>query len=138
MGGVTYLADKSALARMAHAAVAERLAPLISDGQVAIAGMIALELLYSARNREELRAVRAEQTLSLARVPTEEQDFDHAADIMDLLAARGQHRRPIPNLLIAAMAKRAGLTVLHHDADFDLIAAVTGQPTEWVVPRGAV
>jgi hypothetical protein len=26
--------------------------------------------------------------------------------------------------------------VLHYDADFDLIAAVTGQPTEWVVPAG--
>jgi hypothetical protein len=28
--------------------------------------------------------------------------------------------------------------VLHHDTDFDRIAAVTGQPVEWVVPRGSV
>jgi len=27
---------------------------------------------------------------------------------------------------------------LHYDADFDLIAGVTGQPTEWIVPRGSV
>ena len=29
------------------------------------------------------------------------------------------------------------MTVLHHDADFDTIAAVTGQDMEWVVPRGS-
>ena len=42
------------------------------------------------------------------------------------------------DLLVAAAAERAGLTVLHYDQDFDLIAEVTGQPTEWVVPRGSV
>ena len=30
------------------------------------------------------------------------------------------------------------MTVLHHDADFDTIAAVTGQDMEWVVPRGSL
>ena len=30
-----------------------------------------------------------------------------------------------------------GLTVLHYDADFDLIAAATGQTCSWVVPAGA-
>ena len=29
------------------------------------------------------------------------------------------------------------MTVLHHDADFDTIAAVTGQDMEWIVPRGS-
>jgi hypothetical protein len=29
------------------------------------------------------------------------------------------------------------LTVLHYDGDYDMIAKVTGQPTEWVVPRGS-
>jgi predicted nucleic acid-binding protein len=55
------------------------------------------------------------------------------------LAARGQHRAAsIPDLLIAACAQRHGVTVLHYDGDFDLIAEVTGQPVQWVVPRGSV
>ncbi len=48
-----------------------------------------------------------------------------------MLAQRGQHRAAkVPDLLIAAIAEFAGLTVLHVDKDFDLIAEVTGQPTE--------
>lgn len=58
---------------------------------------------------------------------------------MELLARRGHHRgASIPDLLIAAIAERTGLTVLHYDRDFDLIAAATGQRMEWVVPRGSV
>jgi len=48
-----------------------------------------------------------------------------------LLADRGQHRAPsIPDLIIAATAELAGLTVLHLDKDFELIAGITGQPLE--------
>jgi predicted nucleic acid-binding protein len=48
-----------------------------------------------------------------------------------LLADRGQHRAPsIPDLLIAATAEIARLIVLHVDNEFDLIAAITGQPIE--------
>lgn len=55
------------------------------------------------------------------------------------LAARSQHRAvPLPDLIIAACAEQAGLTVLHYDADYDRIAALTGQPTQWVAPRGSV
>ena len=47
------------------------------------------------------------------------------------LAARGHHRAPsIPDLLIAATAELVELTVLHVDKDFELIAELTGQPTE--------
>ncbi len=60
-------------------------------------------------------------------------------EIQALLAERSQHRGvSVPDLLIAACAERAGLVVLHYDADFDRIARVTGQPTRWVVPRGSV
>lgn len=44
----------------------------------------------------------------------------------------------MPDLLIAAAAEAAGLTVLHYDADYDRIAAVTDQGAVWVVPRGSV
>ena len=47
------------------------------------------------------------------------------------LAGQGQHRAPsIPDLLIAATAERAQLTVLHLDKDFELIAGITGQAVE--------
>jgi hypothetical protein len=56
---------------------------------------------------------------------------DRAAEILALLADRGQHRAPsIPDLIIAATAELAGLTVLHLDKHFDLIAQITGQPME--------
>jgi hypothetical protein len=44
----------------------------------------------------------------------------------------------VPDLLIAAAAEADSLTVLHYDADFDRIAAVTGQRSEWVVPAGSI
>ena len=51
--------------------------------------------------------------------------------MLTLLADRGQHRAPsIPDLIIAATAELAGLTVLHLDQDFGVIAQVTGQPME--------
>ena len=58
---------------------------------------------------------------------------------MEALAQRGQHRAVgLPDLLIAAVAERAGLIVLHYDADYELVAAVTGQAMQWIVPRGSV
>jgi hypothetical protein len=41
------------------------------------------------------------------------------------------------DLLIAATAERHSLVVIHYDHGFDLVANVTGQPTEWVVPQGS-
>ena len=56
---------------------------------------------------------------------------DRAVAVQSALAERGQHRAPsIPDLLIAAAAELAELTVLHLDKDFELIAALTGQPLE--------
>jgi predicted nucleic acid-binding protein len=55
-----------------------------------------------------------------------------------MLAAKHQRGRKLPDLLIAAAAEANGLTVLHYDADFDRISAVTGQRCEWVVPSGSV
>jgi predicted nucleic acid-binding protein len=66
-------------------------------------------------------------------------DFDRGLQLMEELARLGLHRAVgLPDLLIAALALRVRLTVLHYDADYDLVAAVTGQATEWVVPRGSV
>ncbi|MGB3054545.1 MAG: PIN domain-containing protein, partial [Acidimicrobiales bacterium] len=56
---------------------------------------------------------------------------DRAVEVQLALAERGLHRAPsIPDLLIAATAELAGLTVLHVDKDFELIAEVTDQPQQ--------
>ena len=56
---------------------------------------------------------------------------ERAVEILTLLADRGQHRAPsIPDLIVAATAELAGLTILHLDKDFEVIAAITGQPLE--------
>ncbi len=64
--------------------------------------------------------------------------WDRAMTVQGGLAARGNHRAAsLPDLLIAATAERHAVTVLHYDGDYDLIARVTGQLAEWVVPRGS-
>ena len=56
---------------------------------------------------------------------------DRAVQLQSMLAARGQHRAPsVPELLVAATAELADLTVLHLDKDFDLIAELTGVGVE--------
>ncbi len=133
-----YLADKSALARLRHATVDQRLTPLILAGELACCGVVDLELFYSARTLADLRRIRADRRAlpSLAMIQA---DFDRAADVMELLAKRGSPRSAgIPALLIAAAAERAGLCLIHYDQDFDAIAAVTAQKAEWVVRRGSV
>lgn len=61
-----------------------------------------------------------------------------ALDVQHELARRGQHRLPIPDLIIAAAAEGAALTLLHYDADFEGIAAVTGLGHEWIASRGSL
>ena len=136
---VSYLVDKSALTRRAtRPEVRETLEPLLLSGQVATCGIVDLELLYSARSPGSYAAL-ADALRGMPRALMEEATFDRALEVQAELAARSQHRAvPLPDLLIAACAEVAQLTVLHYDADFDRIAAVTGQPAQWVVPRGSV
>ena len=65
-------------------------------------------------------------------------DFEARTKLIRLLASRGQKGRKIPDLLVAAAAEDANLTVLHYDTDFDLIARATGQRCEWVMRAGTV
>lgn len=134
-----FVADKSALARLGHASVASRLAGSIMRGEVATCGMIELEVLYSARTPKDLHETREERGRAFHRIAMSETDFQRAEDVMMSLADSGRHRAvSLPDLLIAAVAERAGLVVLHYDADFDTIASVTGQPVEWVVTKGSI
>ncbi len=134
-----FLADKSALARLPHQQVREALEPLIMTGDVARCSVVDMEILFSARSHRDFAQVRSEREAGFPLVETEQVDFDRAIAVMDRLAASGHHRAvSIPDLLIAAVAERHRLTLLHYDADFDTIARVTGQGATWVVPRGSV
>ena len=132
-----YLADKSALARMHRPAVGEQLGPLLIDGHVATCPIIDLEVLYSARSLVDYERIRTERR-TLRSYPITETVTARALAVQHGLAQRGLHRVPLPDLLIAAVAEINSLTVVHYDADFDRIAEFTGQPTEWVVPRGSL
>jgi predicted nucleic acid-binding protein len=133
------LVDKSALARMTFPSVAAVLEPRIRNTEVATCGMIELEILFSARSAEDLRRTLVRLRAGFQRWPMEDGDFRRATEVMSELALRGSHRSArIPDLLIAAVAERARLVLVHYDQDFDRIAEVTGQVAEWVVPRGSV
>jgi predicted nucleic acid-binding protein len=129
---VTWLIDKSALVRLAVSPDAAEWARRIERGLVRITTVTRLEVGYSARSGPDLRAGLQQPPLSSMPVeyltPAIE---DRAVEVLTLLADRGQHRAPsVPDLIIAATAELAGLTVLHLDKDFDVIAAITGQPVE--------
>jgi predicted nucleic acid-binding protein len=128
----TWLVDKSALVRLADSPHAEGWATRIERGLVRICTVTRLEVGFSARSLEDLRA--GYRRPPLARMPVEYLTpaiEDRAVEVQLALAGRGRHRAAsIPDLLIAATAELAQLTVLHHDKDFELIADVTGQPVE--------
>jgi len=127
-----WLVDKSALVRLTASPDAAEWAGRVERGLVRIATVTRLEVGYSVRSGPELRAGLRQPPMSSMPVeyltPAIE---DRSLEILALLADRGQHRAPsIPDLIIAATAELAGLTVLHLDKDFEVIAAVTGQPVE--------
>jgi hypothetical protein len=132
-----YLGDTSALARASIPAVADRLLPLLEAGLVARCTVTDLEAGFSSpspNEHVEMRAARAAWPF----VDMDQRVLTRATEVQDELAARSQHRgTKIADLLIAAAAEAAGLVVLHYDHDFDVIANVTGQRAEWIVPAGA-
>ena len=135
----TFLADKSALTRRdTRPEVRDVLEPILLAGEVATCGIVDLELLYSATSRATYRAL-TEALRGMPRVAVEDACVERALQVQAMLAERSQHRAvPLPDLLVAACAERAGLAVLHYDADFERIAKLTGQATQWIVPRGSV
>ena len=132
MAVTDWLVDKSALVRLGESPDAEVWANRIERGLVRIATVTRLEIGYSARSPAQARAGFTTPPISAMPVeyltPAIE---DRALEVQLMLIGKGQHRAPsIPDLLIAATAELAGLTVVHLDKDFELIAKLTGQPIE--------
>jgi predicted nucleic acid-binding protein len=128
----TWLIDKSALVRLGRSPDAREWANRVERGLVRVCTVTRLEIGFSARSVDDLRA--GSGSSPLARMPVEYLTpaiEDRAVEVQVALAERGQHRAAsIPDLLIAATAELALLTVLHDDKDFELIADITGQAIE--------
>ena len=128
----SWLIDKSALVRLAHSPDVDEWASRIQRGLVLVSTVTRLEVGYSARSGGELRTSIVRPPIASMPVeyltPTIE---DRAVAVQTLLADHGRHRAAsIPDLLIAATAEIGQLIVLHVDKDYELIAELTGQPTE--------
>ena len=123
--------------RMADPTVRSVVEPLAATGALARAGISDLEVGYPARTLEEWDRLTTDLEV-FDLVETSAAHVRRAGQVQRLLAANSQSGRKIPDLLIAAAAEAEGLVVLHYDQDFDRIAEVTGQPTQWVVPSGTI
>ncbi len=131
-----FLLDTSILTRLRAPSVLKRIEELDAAG-LTRTSMTDLEIGFSARHAEEWdRLVVA--LGAFRRIDVEAHHFDRALQVQRQLAADGLKGRKVPDLLIAAVAEATSLTVLHYDADFDHISAVTGQETQWIVERGSI
>jgi predicted nucleic acid-binding protein len=132
-----YLADTSVLSRLHRPAVDAAVSPLVEAGVVATCGIVELELLWSARNAFEHRALRTWLADGFEPLSMPDEIWDRAVEVQASLSRRGAHRGvPLPDLLIAATAERHDVTLLHYDRDYDAVVSATGQAAQWVVTPG--
>jgi predicted nucleic acid-binding protein len=134
---LTHLVDTSVISRLGVDSVRAIVDPLAEEGRVGRAGITDLEVGYGSRNAREWDQDMDDLSI-FELVETTSEHVRRARQVQRLLASRSQRGRKVPDLLIAAAAEQAGLTLLHYDSDFDLIARVTGQGCEWIVPAGSI
>ena len=100
--------------------------------------MVVMELLWTARSQQDFEDLRRDLD-ALAEVTNDQDSWDRAMDVWRELVVQGRHRQvKIPDLLVAASAEIAGLSVCHYDGEFDVIAAVTGQSVRAIAPIGSL
>jgi predicted nucleic acid-binding protein len=138
--GVTtsWLVDKSALVRIPRHPDEAVWSQRVEHGLVHVCAVTLLEVGYSSRTGPEHARLLGNGPLSRMIIEWDMSTrvTQRAFEVQGLLAANGQHRGPgVADLLIAATAELAGLTVLHADLDFDLVAAITGQPVQRLADR---
>lgn len=137
--GRLHLIDTSAFERIGQPSVRSVFAALVSDQTAATCVTVDLEAAYSGRDEREVRAVAERRRSQFRVLPINEEIAQRARDVQVRMASRGHHRAAgVIDLLTAAVAEHHGAIVLHYDADFEHIAATTGQPHLWIVPRGTL
>jgi predicted nucleic acid-binding protein len=137
---LTHLLETSVLTRLGDPAILQAILELEQEPNPAELGrspISDLEIGFAARNAPEWDELLADlEAFPLVQTTTEH--IRRAKQVQRLLAAKHQRGRKVPDLIIAGTAELTELTVVHYDTDFDLIAAVTGQSCEWIVPRGSI
>jgi predicted nucleic acid-binding protein len=136
---VPHLVDSTVWSKArAHPDLTDWFNAQVRDDLILVCDVVILELLRSAPNTAAFRK-QAELLETLRSVPIRAGELARARQVQGLLAARGHHRGvPPTDLLIAAASEAGGVPLLHYDHDYELISAVTGQATRWVVPRGSL
>jgi predicted nucleic acid-binding protein len=134
---LTHLLDTSIVSRLGRPEVRAIIDPLTHAGRIGRAGITDLEVGYGSRNTQEWDQDMADLSV-FELIETTSDHLRRARQVQRMLAWRSQRGRTVPYLLIAAAAEQAELTLLHYDNDFELIADVTGQRCQWVVPAGSI
>jgi predicted nucleic acid-binding protein len=138
---VPELADTSAwTASSRDAELRGRFDEWVASGEIATCDAVVFELLHGTRNGQEFSETRTGLGL-LPQCRIGQREWQRALDVYEMLAHQGgMHHRRVKraDLLIAAAAASAGVSIVHYDGDFDVIAAITGQPTRWIAPRGSL
>ncbi|MEV1054973.1 PIN domain nuclease [Streptomyces sp. NPDC059017] len=128
-----YLIDTSALARVLLGQNTAEWDDRIAAGLVAICDITELEVLNSARSAADRAQLKAALDAHYVWCPMPDGVYRRSRVVQEQLTAKGEHRSAGPiDLLVAAAAEEAGLTLLHHDRDFETIARTTGQPVRTI------
>ncbi|KOG40882.1 PIN domain nuclease [Streptomyces resistomycificus] len=128
-----YLIDTSALARVLLRQNTTEWDDRIGAGLVAICDITELEVLYSARSAADRARLKAALDAHYMWCPMPDGIYRRSRIVQEQLTTKGEHRSAGPvDLLVAAAAAEAGLTLLHFDRDFETIARTTGQPVRMI------
>jgi predicted nucleic acid-binding protein len=140
---VELLLDNSAFVRLASPALKERRAHEIADKLeqrlVGVCLPFLLEAGYSARSAADHDELLRE-LLALPMLHIDTEIEQRAVEAQRQLARAGHHRLPPVDLIIAALADRHGVGVLHYDRDYDTLAARTDLrfASVWLATRGSL
>ncbi|OIJ89543.1 PIN domain nuclease [Streptomyces colonosanans] len=139
MNAAVFLIDTSALARILKEPTRSRWEKPLVEGLIARCPTAEIEFLYTARNAEDREELIEDLEALFGWTPLDDRAVTRAWSVQQALTAKGLHRSAgAVDLLIAATAELQGLTVLHYDNDFETIASVAGQPTQWLMPPGSL
>jgi predicted nucleic acid-binding protein len=136
--GQLYLIDTSAHARSHHDVVRNIIAGLIVDRAAATCVTVDLEADYSGRDLRDVQTIVKRRRELYIVLPISEVIAERARDVQIRMATRGHHRAVgVIDLLTATVAEHHGAVILHYDADFEHVAATTGQAHAWTRPVAA-
>jgi hypothetical protein len=139
----TLLVDSSAWARMWRDDLLDSLEDEIAEhfavGRLAVCLPFLLETGYTARNGDE-HATMIEEFAALPTFSIDAEVEQRAVGAQAQLAQIGHHRISVSDVVIAAIADRHGIGVLHYDKDFDVLLEKTDLDfhSEWLMPRGSL